>query len=140
MPSVASPVTRIRQFAQRSIGGYGLALTLSLGMGASLAASAATTSVKITDLLQFEPKHVVIQTGDSVEWQNESVLVHTVTADPGKAARAEDVALPKGAQAFDSGNLDHDAHFRHRFSKPGLYRYFCIPHEATGMVGEVEVR
>ncbi len=98
------------------------------------------STVKITDLLQFEPKHLVIQAGDTVEWQNESVLVHTVTADPDKAARAEDAALPEGAEAFDSGNLDHDARFRHRFDKPGLYRYFCIPHEATGMVGEVEVR
>jgi len=109
-------------------------------LGASLSAKAGTTTVKITDLLQFEPKHVVIHVGDTVEWRNESVLVHTVTADPDKAARAEDVALPRGAKAFDSGNLDHDAHFRQRFSQPGLYRYFCIPHEATGMVGEIEVR
>jgi len=137
MPTVANRGAYLRP---RLTGGYWLAFTLLLGMGASLSADAATTIVKITDLLQFEPQRVVIQVGDRVEWQNESVLVHTVTADPDKAARAEDTALPEGTEAFDSGNLDHGARFRHDFSKPGLYRYFCIPHEATGMVGEIEVR
>ncbi len=113
---------------------------LLLGMGTGPGASAATTTVTITDLLRFEPKQVVIRAGDTVEWRNQSVLVHTVTADPGKAARVEDVTLPRDAQGFDSGKLEHGARFRHRFGKPGLYRYFCIPHEATGMVGEVEVR
>lgn len=110
-------------------------------IAASVSGTALADTVKVqsTDLLKFEPAKVVIHVGDTVTWHNASVLVHTVTDVPKLAARAADVALPEGAEPFNSGNLQPNADFEHRFTVPGTYRYFCIPHEAAGMIGEVVV-
>lgn len=115
--------------------------TTYAGMSAPEAAKkkAPAATVTMTDDLAFKPKQVTIHVGQAVEWRNDSVLVHTVTADPEIAARAADVALPDGAEPFDSGNVKPKGTFRHTFTTPGTYRYFCIPHEAAGMVGEVIV-
>ena len=40
---------------------------------------------------------------------------------------------------FDSGTLDTDDSFAQTFSKPGVYDYFCIPHEMAGMAGRIVV-
>ncbi|RME57663.1 MAG: halocyanin, partial [Candidatus Dadabacteria bacterium] len=74
-----------------------------------------------------------------VEWTNTSPIVHTVTADPKKATLEDSTKLPKGAKPFNSGNLEPNAVFRHTFTVPGTYRYFCIPHEAAMMRGEIVV-
>jgi plastocyanin len=29
--------------------------------------------------------------------------------------------------------------YRHMFTIPGTYRYFCMPHESSGMLGQVVV-
>jgi len=97
-------------------------------------------TVTMTNQLKFQPAEITVPAGTTITWKNDSVLVHTVTADPGKAARAKDVALPDGAKTFDSGNLDPDATFSHTFTISGDYRYFCQPHEANGMVGVVHVQ
>ena len=104
---------------------------------APLASPAAV--VQITDLLQFEPGSVQIHVGDVVEWKNVSVLVHTATGDPALAQIEGSAVLPEGAAPFDSGNLEPQATFRHRFDVPGTYQYFCIPHEAAKMTGTVVV-
>ena len=95
--------------------------------------------VHMTDLLQFEPKVVTIKVGQTVEWTNASFLVHTVTMDPKLAAYKKSVLIPDGAKPFDSDRLLPDKTFRHTFTVPGRYRYFCKPHESTGMTGEVVV-
>ncbi len=95
--------------------------------------------VRLTDMLTFQPKVDTIAVGQTVEWINGSVLVHTVTADPSKATQDGSAALPEGAEAFDSGNLEPGAKFSHRFTVAGLYRYFCIPHEGARMIGEIVV-
>jgi len=119
----------------------GLALLGPAPAGANgPAAAAPDATVRMTDQLAFAPREVRIPVGGVVEWHNDSVLVHTATADPAQAARPEaSVALPEGAEPFDSGLLDPGARWRHRFEEPGRYRYFCIPHEAAGMVGTVVV-
>lgn len=98
-----------------------------------------TTVVTITDRLTFEPRQVTIAVGGTVEWNNTSLLVHTVTADPDKATLPTSAALPDGAEAFDSGLLQTGQTFEHTFTVPGTYRYFCIPHEGALMVGEIVV-
>ncbi len=116
----------------------------SISLAASLAlagpAAAAETVVEMTADLRFVPQTVTIQAGETVEWRNASPMAHTVTADPAKAGDPAHVALPEGAQPFDSGFVQPGGSYRHRFEVPGTYRYFCIPHEAAGMVGTVEVR
>lgn len=89
----------------------------------------------------FVPKHVTIKAGQSVEWNNTAALeTHTVTADPALAKTSTSVSLPSGASTFNSGDLKPGQTFRYVFTVPGTYRYFCIPHERMGMVGEVEVQ
>jgi plastocyanin len=95
--------------------------------------------VNMTSNLKFEPYRVDIQSGQTVEWKNTSSVIHTVTADPNKAKDKDDVSLPEGAQAFDSGNIEPGQTYTHTFTFPGTYKYFCIPHEEMGMVGEVIV-
>lgn len=90
--------------------------------------------------LSFNPDHLTITAGQSVEWNNTASVTHTVTADPALAKHSEHVALPAGAQPFNSGDMKPGEVFRHTFSVPGTYKYFCIPHEKMGMIGEVEVR
>lgn len=126
-------------------------LIATAGLAASLAVLAPLTApgdgaappdatVRMTNQLAFQAGEVRIPVGGVVEWHNDSVLVHTVTADPAEAAQPEkSVALPEGAQPFDSGLLDPGERWRHRFEEPGRYRYFCIPHEAAGMLGTVVV-
>lgn len=109
----------------------------AVGMGNVHAAQ--TVVVTLSNELKFEPNHVTVHVGQTIEWNNASVLVHTVTDVPKLASNAKDVALPPQAASFDSGNLAPGATFRHRFLVPGTYRYFCIPHEAAGMIGEVTV-
>lgn len=75
----------------------------------------------------------------TVRSQNASVLVHTVTDDPNLVAKEADYALPDGAEPFNSGNLEPKESYEHTFTVPGTHRYFCIPHEAAKMIGEVVV-
>lgn len=95
--------------------------------------------VEMTDELTFEPARITVRAGDTVEWRNPSRVPHTVTADPAKAQDPEHVQLPEGAETFDSGVVQPEETFRYTFEVPGQYQYFCIPHEAQGMVGEVTV-
>jgi plastocyanin len=96
--------------------------------------------VKMTNQLRYEPAKVTIQSGETLEWQNISDLIHTVTADPSLAVNEKDVHLPEGAQPFNSGEIMPGRTYTHTFTVPGDYRYFCIPHELNGMIGEVIVK
>jgi len=102
--------------------------------------SGGSLRVTMTDALRFQPNSVTIRAGETVQWRNDSELVHTVTADPQRVADSENVALPAGAETFHSGNVAPGQSFRHTFKVPGRYRYFCVPHEAAGMVAEIVVK
>lgn len=115
-------------------------LSACKGQSREAGAVKAAAIVTMSDALKFSPQSVHIHSGDVVEWRNTSLLVHTVTADPSLAALPSSARLPAGAKPFNSGNLDPDGVFRHRFTTPGTYKYFCIPHEAAGMTGEVVVQ
>jgi len=95
--------------------------------------------VKLTNTLKFIPETLIIYVGDTVIWFNSSDLVHTVTADPEKQKVEGSVILPAKAKAFDSGKLNPGKKFLHVFTEPGLYKYFCKPHEAIKMVGYIRV-
>jgi plastocyanin len=90
--------------------------------------------------LQFNPDHLTIRVGDTVTWRNVSATSHTSTCDPEKATNPEEhVQLPEGAETWDSGLLGRGEEFQHTFEVPGEYTYFCIPHEAAGMVAGLTV-
>ena len=104
---------------------------------ASLIASADTgpTVINLTDTFEFEPHEVMIHAGDIVEWRNTSRFNHTVTDDPTQGR----ATLPPSAESFSSQELRPGASFRHTFTVPGNYTYFCQPHEGIGMVGQIIV-
>src|SRR5437762_9422724 len=61
----------------------------------------------------FDPETVTIKQGDTVRWDNTSLIPHTVTFDPSKAKEENHVALPAGVQPFDSGKVQSNANFWH---------------------------
>lgn len=87
----------------------------------------------------YSPGVVTIRPGDTVEWQNTSLITHTVTDDPSLAKKASDSGLPLGAAPFDSGDISAGQVYFHTFTTPGTYRYFCTHHEQDGMLGTVIV-
>lgn len=84
-------------------------LTASFLLGAPALASP-TVTIKGD---AFSPQTVTIQPGETVTFVNEDDDAHTVTATDG---------------SFDSKGLDTSAIWRHSFTKPGVYRYFCELH------------
>jgi plastocyanin len=96
--------------------------------------------VRMTQTKTFEPKTITVKNGDTVVWRNVSDMPHSVTDVPSMAATAQDAALPPNAKEFDSGLVSPGKDYSHTFTVPGTYKYFCIPHEALGMVGTVVVK
>lgn len=73
-----------------------------------------TTDVHVhVDFAAFSPAEVDVVTGESVRWTNDSVRAHDVAAEDGR---------------FDSGRLERDATFTHRFEAPERVAYFCRLH------------
>jgi plastocyanin len=87
----------------------------------------------------YQPSIVRINAGETVEWENDGQVSHSVTDDPARANNPADALLPAGVQPFNSGSVMPGGRFRHTFSEPGRYRYFCLSHEEDRMVGEVIV-
>ncbi|QIB73237.1 plasmid stabilization protein [Halogeometricum borinquense] len=84
----------------------------------------------------FTPAVVWVESGTTVSWTIEG-MAHSVTAyheDNDKPHR-----VPEGASAFDSGTLEAGTTFEQTFETPGVYNYYCTPHEGLGMVGLVVV-
>ncbi len=98
-----------------------------------------TIVVQMNDRLRFVPTEITIKAGDTVEWRNIGLIPHTVTADPRRAPSSRNIELPEGASAFDSGWVTSGQSFRYTFSEPGVYRYVCLPHERSLMLGTVIV-
>lgn len=97
------------------------------------------TTVNMPDGLKFDPADITIPKGGIVTWINTSDLPHTATDDPSKASNPANAALPSGAEPWDSGNVDPGGSWSYTFDTPGTYKYFCVPHEAAGMVGTITV-
>ncbi|MFB6219604.1 MAG: plastocyanin/azurin family copper-binding protein [Halobacteriaceae archaeon] len=82
------------------------------------------------------PAVVWVEAGGTVTW-NIRGASHSVTAYHPDNDRP--LRIPDGADAFDSGVLGAGETYEHTFETPGVYNYFCIPHESLGMVGLVVV-
>ena len=90
--------------------------------------------------MTFLQPDIIVNVGQEVVWRNTSSTIHNVVADPAKATVVADVHLPRGAPTFDSGYLQPGQTFVHTFTVPGVYRYVCTLHEASGMKGVVIVK
>jgi plastocyanin len=75
----------------------------------------------------FSAPTVTIDRGTSVRWRSTTGTFHTVT--------------PDGHQVFAARQMNSSGEtFEVRFDAPGRYRYYCEPHRALGMTGEVVVQ
>jgi plastocyanin len=85
----------------------------------------------------FDPVGVLVPPGATVRWLLEG-NVHSATAY--HPANGYALRIPSGAPSWDSGLLTEPGQaFAVRLDAPGVYDYFCIPHEVAGMVGRIVV-
>jgi plastocyanin len=97
--------------------------------------------IKMFDKAPFyAPEKVSIKVGESVQWVNDGQTVHSVSTAAANAQNRKDTSMPKDAAAFDSGFIPPGGDYSYKFTVPGAYRYFCLPHEKAGMVGVIVVK
>ena len=72
---------------------------------------------------KFSRPTLTVPTGTTVTWLNRDEDVHTVVST---------------TQAFRSGGLETDDAYSYKFTKPGVYEYFCTLHPL--MTGKVIVK
>lgn len=87
----------------------------------------------------FRPRGLLIQPGQTVRWRNQDAgNSHTATAyHPALYGRPQ--RIPDGAEPWDSGFLLPGEGFSVTLTVPGVYDYYCLPHEHAGMVGRIVV-
>ena len=131
-----------RRVLRVGAGSLSLAIAGCLGSGSS-----GERTVTMDDRFAFDPETVTVQTGETVVWQNESDVGHTVTAYedqiPSEGAYFASGGFESEREArndVSGGLLDSGESYEHTFEVAGTYDYYCIPHESGGMVGTVEVR
>jgi plastocyanin len=106
------------------------------------------------DVQQYFPAAISVHANEAIEWKSLVHTPHTVTFGPfpGGAILAGNPAVDNpsvpaaaydGTGFWNSGVIGVDRPagltFTMTFSKPGVYRYYCIMHESQGMVGTVTV-
>ncbi|WP_436909974.1 plastocyanin/azurin family copper-binding protein [Halosimplex marinum] len=129
-----------------SLGGVAVATTLAgCGQGS---ADSGDYDVGMTTR-KFTPAQVEVPPGTTVRWKNTSSHAHTVTAyEDGIPDDAEfwatgefdsQAAAEEGWLGGNEGALYEGETYERTFETVGTHSYFCIPHEASGMVGTVLV-
>lgn len=95
---------------------------MTAGVVATAAASPANPKISIMKH-KFSLPTVTVPVGGTVTWVNQDEDLHTVVSTAG---------------VFRSPGLDTDETYSYKFTKPGVYQYFCTLHPL--MVGKVVVR
>jgi plastocyanin len=105
-------------------------LTAAAALGVAAPSLAADVGVDVKDF-EFAPKTQRIGVGDTVTW----------TFVNGGHSTTSNANQP---EKWNSDVLDKDKTFRHTFTHPGKYQYYCIPHrdfmKGTLVVGEDAVK
>lgn len=83
---------------------------------------------------RFKPAAVQIQPGDVLRFEVREGL-HTVTAYHPDNRRP--LRIPDSAGSFDSGPLQSGDTWLLKIDEPGVYDYFCLPHERMGHAGRI---
>lgn len=109
---------------------------------APLAAQVETVEMKGTargEHVWFAPTGLAVSPGTTVRFINRDPgNSHTATAyHPDIFDRQR--RIPAGAAPWDSGFLLPNESFEVTLTAPGVYDYYCLPHEMAGMVGRVVV-
>lgn len=127
----------------------GLGLTTRPGrIGLALLAPERTGSGRVEEIamvsdssgawVSFDPVGLLVPAGTTIRWIVRA-NVHTTTAYHPRNAH-HPLRIPETATPWDSGYLvNPGSHFQVTLTVPGVYDYFCTPHEAAGMVGRIVV-
>lgn len=119
----------------------GATVALAAGSRAAAAAPPAAVIHMISDTLGtyvgFDPIGLLIEPGTVVRWECQA-NVHTTTAYHPRNDN-HSLRIPKEAAPWSSGYLMPGKQFEVTLTVPGVYDYFCIPHEMAGMVGRIIV-
>lgn len=134
------------RFGGFTLAGLGLAPTRQLAGARLLGIMGPAPELEVIDMCSdtlgtkvwFDPIGLHVKPGTTVRWivrQN----VHTTTAYSPRNAH-HPLRIPDGAAAWDSGFLVNPGdHFDVTLTVPGVYDYYCMPHELAGMVGRIVV-
>lgn len=87
----------------------------------------------------FDPAGIHIEPGQAVRWTNRDPgNSHTVTSyHPDIFDRP--LRIPANAKPWNSDYLLPGQSFSVTLTVPGVYDYYCVPHEHAGMVGRIVV-
>ncbi len=86
----------------------------------------------------FDPIGLLVRPGATVRWVVESNAHSTTAYHPVNDDHA--LRIPPEARPWNSGVLTRPGQlFEWTFTVPGVYDYYCIPHELAGMVGRIVV-
>jgi len=83
-----------------------------------------TLTVVTIQGMEFLPKVTKVHVGETVRWVNDTYTLHNVVSNDG---------------LFKSPMLEESQGFSFRFTKPGIYKYYCKPHRLMGMKGQIIV-
>jgi len=75
--------------------------------------AAGTNHIVVIKQVHFNPARVTVKPGDTVEWENDDIFSHTVTAEDG---------------SFDSGLIDPGHSWQRTFTNTQTVAYHCRPH------------
>lgn len=106
-----------------------VAATLSVLMIVALPARAVNHFVSVQGNL-FSPATLTINTGDTVFWTNDDILLHTVTSGNPCSSNGQ----------FNSLAMNPSDQFSFTFNSVGSFNYFCAFHCLIGMTGSVTVQ
>ena len=90
-----------------------VAVFSAVSVGAQSAPSASASHVVIIKQMHFDPQQLTVKPGDTVQWKNEDIFAHTVTADNG---------------SFDSGLINPGSSWQTVIKREGTIGYHCSPH------------
>jgi plastocyanin len=113
-------------------------LERALGAASGRVAEIHMRSDALGSRVWFDPLGLWIAPGTAVRWVLEA-NVHSATAyHPDNGSWAP--RIPTAAEPWDSGMLTEPGQtFEQRLDVPGVYDYYCIPHEMAGMAGRIVV-
>ncbi|RBW55398.1 plastocyanin/azurin family copper-binding protein [Ruegeria sp. A3M17] len=87
----------------------------------------------------FDPLGLSVAPGSTIRFTNRDPgNSHTVTAYHPKFYDRKR-RIPAAADPWDSDFLLPDAYFEVTLTAPGVYDYYCLPHEMAAMVGRIVV-
>ena len=120
------------------LGGWGWAPSPARGANPAAPVVVRMRSDALGARVWFDPAGLRVTPGTIVRWVVEANVHSTTAYHPGNANFA--LRLPTNAEPWDSGILTQPGQtYEHRFRIPGLYDYYCTPHELAGMVGRILV-